>query len=234
MRGPHRGGLFAAFADIADPRGRMGRRHSLPAMLAGITCGILAGARSLTGITQWLHDQDAGFWHQLGFLRTPPCANGFRYLLLQLPAETLETAISCWVSGLVENESTDEHQPSLEAVAIDGKSLRGAMQQHGRSIHLLAALDHATGSVLKQLQMPPETNEHKTALKLLKGMVLKGRVITGDAIFCQRDLCQQIVDSGGDYLISVKDNQADLKSAIVADFEPGFPPRYRVTAPAAA
>jgi hypothetical protein len=231
MYGPPRGGLFVVFANIADPRGRMGRRHNLPAMLAGMTCGILAGARSLTGITQWIHDQEVSFWHQLGFLRKPPCANCFRDLLLALPAATLESAISQWVTGLVEST---ENNLFLQAIAIDGKTLRGAMQEHGRSIHLLAALDHATGSVLKQLQMPPETNEHKTALELLKSMVLKGKVITGDAMFCQRDVCEEIVDSGGDYLFTVKDNQPDLKSAIAADFEPGFSPRHRGQTPAAA
>ncbi len=225
------GDLVAVFASIADPRGRMGRRHNLPAMLAGLTCGILAGARSLTGITQWIHNQESSFWHQIGFLRTPPCANCFSDLLLKLPADVLESAISSWVVSLVEGRTDDA---SLQAVAIDGKTLRGAMQQHGRSIHLLAALDHTTGSVLKQLQMPPETNEHKTAMELLKGMVLKGKVITGDAMFCQRDLCQEIVGAGGDYLFTVKDNQPDLKSAIAADFTPGFSPRYRSQTPTAA
>ena len=72
--------------------------------------------------------------------------------------------------------------------------------------------------------MPPTTNEHKAALTLLKAVVLKGRLVTADAIFCQRDLCQQIVDDGGDYLLVVKDNQPELKAAIEAEFQPGFSP----------
>ena len=55
--------------------------------------------------------------------------------------------------------------------------------------------------------------EAKTAVDLLKTIVLKGRLVTGDAMFCQRELCQQIVDSGGDYLFVVKDNQPELKAA---------------------
>lgn len=227
---PPRGDLFAIFASIADPRGRMGRRHNLPAMLAGITCGILAGARSLSAITQWIHDQEPSFWHQLGFLRKPPCTNGFRFLLLKLPAEVLESAISQWATALVGKACKN----SLEPVAIDGKTLRGAMQQHGKAIHLLAALDHATGSVLKQLQMPPDTNEHKAAMAMLRSMVLKNKVVTGDAMFCQRDLCQQVGDAQGDYLFTVKDNQPGLKAAIEADFAPGFSPRYRSQTPTAA
>lgn len=230
MAGPPEGDLLAVFAGIVDPRGRSGRRHQMPAMLAGIVCGLLAGATSLSGVTQWIHNQEVSFWHQLGFLRKPPCTNGFRYLLLKIPAETLEQAISQWVTALVGKLNPS----SLQAVSIDGKTLRGAMQQHGRAVHLLAALDQATGSVLKQLQMPPDTNEHKAAMTMLKGMLLKGKVVTGDAMFCQRDLCQQVTDADGDYLFAVKDNQPDLKAAIEADFEPGFSPRYRSQTPAAA
>jgi predicted transposase YbfD/YdcC len=56
-----------------------------------------------------------------------------------------------------------------------------------------------------------KTNEHKAALELLKTIVLKNCVITGDAMFCQREICQQIIDSGGDYFVVVKDNQPNLQ-----------------------
>lgn len=62
-------------------------------------------------------------------------------------------------------------------------------------------------------------------------MVLKDRLVTGDAMFCQREICQQIVDSGGDFLFLVKDNQPELKAAIEAEFQPGFSPRHRAAAP---
>ena len=75
--------------------------------------------------------------------------------------------------------------------------------------------------------MPTTTNEAKTAVDILKTIILKGRLVTGDAMFCQRELCEQIVDSGGDYLFVVKDNQPELKAAIAADFQPGFSPRHR-------
>jgi len=77
-------------------------------------------------------------------------------------------------------------------------------------VHLLAAVDHKTGCVLSQCRVDVKTNEHKAALDLLKTMVLEGRVIVGDAMFCQRDLCEQIVDSGGDDFFPVKENQPTL------------------------
>jgi predicted transposase YbfD/YdcC len=75
---------------------------------------------------------------------------------------------------------------------------------------LLAAVDHKTGCVLRQCRVDQKTNEHKAALELLKAMVLEGRVIVGDAMFCQRDLCKQIVEDGGDYFFPVKENQPTL------------------------
>jgi predicted transposase YbfD/YdcC len=109
-------------------------------------------------------------------------------------------------------------------VAIDGKSARGSGTAIAPAVHLLAALDQHTGIVLAQARVPAETNEHKTALALLEAMVLRGRVVTGDAAFCQRDLCRQVVASGGHYLLKVDDNQPTLKADIMAAFGPAFSP----------
>ena len=76
----------------------------------------------------------------------------------------------------------------LQAVALDGKSLRGTFSEFGRAIHMLSVLDQHTNFTLRQLQVDYKTNEHKAAMVLLKSLILEGRVITGDAMFCQRDL----------------------------------------------
>lgn len=105
---------------------------------------------------------------------------------------------------------------------------------HERNVHLLALLDQTLGGVLSQQAVPPSTNEAKAALELLRTILLEGRLITGDAMFCQREVCQQIVDRGGDYLLVVQDNQPELKAAIAAEFQPGFSPHDRTPAPTSA
>ena len=85
-------------------------------------------------------------------------------------------------------------------------------------------LDQATGCTLSQTRVDEQTNEAKTALELLRGLVLKGRVVTGDAMFCQREVCQQVLDQGGHYFFVVKDNQPALKEAIAAEFTADFSP----------
>lgn len=221
MAAPAAGSLPALLAGIPDPRGRQGLRHDLAAMLAAIVCGVLTGARGCEAIAQWVRNQDAKFWHLLGFLRKPPCANTYRNLLARIPPESLEALIGEWIGQLIPDPPPNA---APAPVALDGKTLCGTLDRHGRSIHLLSLFDQQTGGVLRQLAMPPDTNEHKAALQLLKALVLKGRLITGDAIFCQRDLCQQVIDQGGDYFLTVKGNQPELKAAIEAEFQPGFSP----------
>ncbi|TWT81700.1 hypothetical protein CA13_31760 [Planctomycetes bacterium CA13] len=231
MTNPADGELLAILAAIPDPRGRKGRRHSLAAMLAATICGLLTGATGCTAIAQWIRNQEPSFWHAIGFGRKPPTANCYRSLLIDLPPETLENAISQWAQHrLGEKPTAEKHR----GVAIDGKTLCATLQPHGQSIHLLSLLEHASGGVLAQLKMNPKTNEHRTAMLLLKSLIVDGMVITGDAMFCQRKLCQQIIDSGGDYLITVKDNQPELNKTVKSDFNPGLSPLQRTSSPSAA
>jgi DDE_Tnp_1-associated/Transposase DDE domain len=216
------GNLLELLAQIPDPRGRQGRRHPLPAMLTAIVCAILTGARGYRAIAHWVRSQNATVWQWLGFHRKPPCANSFRNVLLALDPEILEAILRQWMANVVELPTSNEIRP----IAMDGKVLRNTLAAQQRNVHLLSLLDQATGGVLSQQAVPPTTNEAKTAVDLLKTMLLKGRLVTGDAMFCQRELCEEIVDSGGDYLFVVKDNQPELKAAIAADFQPGFSPRH--------
>ena len=195
-------------------------------MLTAIVCAILTGSRGYRAIAHWVRSQNATVWQGLGFHRKPPCANSFRNLLLALKPEVLETILRQWMATVLQLPASD----AIQSVAMDGKTLCNTLAAHQRNVHLLSLLDQATGGVLSQQAVPPTTNEAKTAVDILKTIILKGRLVTGDAMFCQRELCEQIVDSGGDYLFVVKDNQPELKAAIAADFQSGFSPRYRKSA----
>jgi len=147
----------------------------------------------------------------------------FRYLLMALSAMQFERVLREWIERFSAAAATRD---SLSPVSIDGKTLCGTLQPHCRAVHLLSALDHQTGCVLSQINVDHKTNEAKAALLLLKDLVLQGRVITGDAMFCQREICQEILDRGGHYLFVVKDNQPTLHREIQAAFvnEAAFSP----------
>lgn len=215
------GSLLARLQQVPDPRGAHGRRHTLSAMLATVICAVLCGARGYEAIAQWIHAQLPEVWYLLGYYRRPPSGGAFRYLLSKLDPAVLEQVLRAWIV-----EQTDITMGEPDALAIDGKTLCSTLAEHGRSIQLLCLFDNRTGCVLSQMQVPIETNEAKAALSLLRSLVLQGRVVTGDAMFAQPEICRAIIDSGGDYLIVIKDNQEDLRETIAADFLSGFSPRY--------
>lgn len=230
MQSAPAGNLLEYLGQIPDPRGRQGRRFPLSAMLATVVCAVLCGARGYAAMAQWIHAQDPAVWYLLGYFRRPPGATGLRKLLLRLSPEALEEALRKWVLAILgETEGAE-----LLITPLDGKSLGGTLEAHGRAIHLLSLLDQKTGCVLQQWAVPSETNEAKAALPVLRTLVLEGRVVTGDAMFCQKDVCQTILDSGGDYFVVVKDNQPTLQQDIAADFEPGFSPLQREATPSPA
>lgn len=224
------GSLLAFLAQIPDPRGRQGRRHPLVAMLAATVCALLQGARGYSAIAQWIHSQEATIWHLLGFTRKPPTLGAFRKLLMALAPEHLEQALVVWVTHCL---GQPESEAALRAVAIDGKTLCGTLRPHQRAIHLLSLLDHATGCTLSQTRVDEKTNEAKSALELLRSLVLRGRVVTGDAMFCQRDVCEEIIERQGHYFFVVKDNQPSLRETIAADFRAAFSPYQRTHSPVA-
>lgn len=215
MQSARAGSLMAYLAQVPDPRGRKGRRHSLPAMLTAVTCGILCGVRGWTGLAEWLHDLPVDFWHFMGFTRRPPKKDAFRDLLMRLEPEALETALRGWITVELQLAVGGD---GLPAISLDGKTLCATLRAFSRAVHLLAAVDHQTGYVLGQLRVDQKTNEHKAALELLTTLVLNGRVLVGDAMFCQREICEQVLDSGGDYFLPVKENQPGLLREIEHEF----------------
>lgn len=225
MQSSPAGDLLSELAQVPDPRGLKGRRHCLSAMLTAVVCAFLSGARGYGAIAQWLHLRDVDDWHWMGFTRKPPTRNCFRDLLTALNPVAFEAILTRWVHSLdgVDVEQLDE---DLQAVSLDGKALRGTISQHGRIVHLLSILDQQTGCVLSQSQVDDKTNEHKGALYFLKTIVLEGRVVVADAMFCHKDYCQRVRDGNGHYFVVVKENQPQLKRDIQSAFAEteGFSP----------
>ena len=216
-------GLLSFLATVPDPRSRHGRQHPLSAILAAVCCAILCGAKSYAAIGQWVQDQDITLMHRLGFTCRPPKAGGIRKVLIALNVKAFEQALMRWAETLLSRPIAVAPSPP-EAFALDGKSARGSFDGLQKAVHLLSLLAHQSGLTLAQTIVPnggeEKTNEHKAALRLLKDVVLQGRLVTGDAMFCQRDFCQQVIDAKGDYLVFVKDNQPTLLRDIQMVFAP--------------
>jgi len=207
--------LLEALADLPDPRSRHGLRHPLHALLALTVLAMLRGCKGPTAIAQFGRDHGAGLAHALGFRRgKTPAPSCFSDLFSRLDATAFEATLSRWVAARLPPADEADPQP----VSLDGKTLRGSRDGAAPGQHLVAAYAHEHQAVLAQIRVDAKTNEHKAALELLGILPVKGRVILGDALFCQRDLCAQIVAQGGDYLFTVKGNQLGLEKDIAAGF----------------
>ncbi len=213
--------LLSFLAEVPDPRSRHGRRHPLTAILALVCCAIMSGAKSYAAIGQWGQDQDIALMHRLGFTRTPPKSGGIRKVLIALDKTRFEEALTRWAEA---RRGQPVASAPLEPLALDGKSVRGSFDGLETAVHLLSVVAHESGLTLAQSAVPngaeEKTNEHKTAVPFLTRIDLERRVVTGDAIFCQRDLSQQIVAAQGHFLWFVKENQPTLHRDIEAAFAP--------------
>jgi hypothetical protein len=230
------GNLLSFLATVPDPRSRRGRRHPLPALLAAVCLALLCGAKSYAAIAQWAADQDLALMHRLGFTRRPPKLGGIRKVLMALDVAAFEAALNRWAEALLGRPVAAGGDPPA-AFALDGKSARGSFDGLEKAVHLLSLVAQESGLTLAQAAVPnggrDKTNEHKAALRLLEGLALEGRLITGDAIFCQRDFCQQVIDARGDYLVFVKENQPTLLHDIEAAFAPEMTGAFSPAAAAA-
>jgi hypothetical protein len=110
-------------------------------------------------------------------------------------------------------------------IAIDGKTMRASKDRDGKAVHVLSAFCGGLQKVLGHAASRGKGLEIPDALKLLEQLDLTGKIVTGDAMFCQKSITAKIVERGGDYLLPVKDNQKNLRADIETAFnEPVFPP----------
>jgi hypothetical protein len=202
--------LLELLATVPDPRGTQGKVHPLAAILGLVAVAVLAGCQGLEAIAQFGRDHGPALAWALGFRRgKTPAKSTFSEVLRLVDPQAVEAAVRAWAAGRTQ---------AADAVALDGKVLRGSAATDRAGLHLLTAFAPATAAVLGQQPVPATTTEYKVALELLGVLPLAGKVVTADAMFCQTKVCQTIRKQGGDYLLIVKDNQAELHTTIAATF----------------
>src|SRR5215475_1443565 len=219
--------LIEVLAEIPDFRSHHGRRHPLGAILALACSAMLCGYRSYTAIAEWGRHYGASLVQALGFTHRSPCAATLHTVLRRVDREVVEAKLGAWAEGLLgEAPRTEEIE---EAIAIDGKTLRGSKKQGAPGAHLLSALAHRVGLTLAQQAVDDKTNEIPVVLDLLQHLVLEGRIVPMDAVLTQRQIAQHIVDARGNYVILVKENQPQLLEDMQTVF--ALPPSTTVVDP---
>jgi hypothetical protein len=168
---------------VPDPRSRRGRRHTLTSLLLAAAAAVLAGARSFAAIGEWVADAPRVL-AALGTRRDPlagvfepPDEATIRRLLERVDAAALDAAVGAWLATQLH---ADGQQPrpgrrARRAIAVDGKAVRGTRHASGagQAMHLLAAADQKTGTVLAQAEVDGKTNEITAFAPLLEPLDLQ-------------------------------------------------------------
>ena len=234
-------GLLECLAAVPDPRSPRGVRHQLVYLLALAAAAVLSGAGSLVAVGEWAADAPNGVLLALGGRMDPlagrcpvPDEATIRRVFARIDADALDRAVGRWLGARRREPETPrgpgaKRQRRLRAIAVDGKSLRGAARANGRKVHLLAALDPVGGLVLAQVDVVEKTNEITCFTALLDDVAdLAGVVVTGDALHTQRAHARYLLGRGAHYLVIVKRNQKSLYRQLKALPWRDVPPNERV------
>ncbi len=225
---PH--SLYCAFEQVPDGRKAKGKRYPLPLLLTLLLLGKLAGETTVSGIIDWLHERQDWLRVQLDWPKRFPVQSTYSEALAVCDAEHIVSIVAHVIlKARAVQECGDEpsrlqahkQQERLTHVAVDGKLLRGTLghRKDGQpSVHLLGFYDCQSGIVLAHRAVASKENE-MSAAALLHPALVKGRIISTDAMHTQKKWCTGVHCSQGYYLCIVKENQPTLAQDIRDFFE---------------
>ena len=193
------------FAGLRDPRREHGRLHRLWDIVALTICAVVSGADSWVEVELYGHRKRP--WLET-FLELPhgiPSHDTLGRVFALLDPAAFQDCFLAWVRALAEATSG-------RLIAIDGKTLRHSFDAAGGqgALHLVSAWAAENHLALGQRAVDGHSNEITAIPELLKILDLEGAVVTLDAMGCQRAIAAQIHDAGGDYVLTLKENQGTL------------------------
>ena len=212
MKSPLLSGMESHFEAVREPRQYGKIEHPLLNIIFMTICGVLCGADDWVAITEFGEAQKGWLSNYLDLTKGIPSHDTFGRTFALIDREEFQQGFLNWmghVSQLVEG-----------VVAVDGKQLR---RSHNKgmgkeAIHMVSAWATANGLVLGQRKVAEKSNEITAIPPLLAALDLTDCIVTIDAMGCQREIAQQIVDQAGDYVLSLKGNQGQLHEDVAEMF----------------
>lgn len=206
--------LLDHFASLTDPRMDRTKRHCLIDILVIAICAVICGADGWTEIEAYGQEKEP--WLK-GFLDLPngiPSHDTFARVFARLDPQEFQQCFVNWIEAL-------RDLTAGQVIAIDGKTLRHSFDRaSGRAaIHMVSAWASANHLVLGQVKVDDKSNEITAIPKLLGMLDVSDCVVTVDAMGCQKQIAEQIVDQGGDYVLALKGNQGTLEQEVELFFE---------------
>lgn len=216
--------ILQHFSTITDPRIDRQKKHDLQDIFFITLCAVICGADNWVAVEQFGKAKESWFTEQLGLVNGIPSHDTFGDVFAAIDTEQFSTCFSSWVADL--SSLSDG-----EVIAIDGKTLRRSVDKASRkaAIHMVSAWAEQNSLVLGQEKVSDKSNEITAIPKLLERLDIAGAVVTLDAMGCQRQIAQQIIDQGGDYVLSLKGNQGSLHDDIKTFFRSHLSPDAAVS-----
>lgn len=212
--------FLTAFQGVPDPRAE-NVRHDLAELLIIAFLAILCGARHCSEMSAFGRAKSKFLKRFLKLKYGIPSHDTFSTVFRMLDPKALDAAFAGLTANLV---------AALAAggvISVDGKSLRGAYDKGGKSQPKMMVSAYASGLRLTLATVAAKNgNEVDAALEVLGLIDLKGKIVTGDALHCNRRMVETIIAKGGDYCLALKANQESLLSdarAELGKIKPGHP-----------
>lgn len=214
--------LVERLETIADPR-RQGEnlKHGLVDIIVLGFCGVLAGCDDFVEMAEWATFNEVFFRSFLELPHGIPAHDTFTRVFAMLKPEALQEVLLPW---LLERRGLPG-----DWIHVDGKTLRQTRRTTPKlkALHVVSAWAGQTGITLGQVAVAAKSNEITAMPQLLELLDLRDKIVTTDAMGCQKAIAETIVAGGGDYILAVKDNQLTLHAEIQAAFATAATPPAR-------
>lgn len=208
------GCIQSHFAALNDPRKAMNQEHLLGDIVVIAICAVICGADDWVAVADFGKAKAEWFQRFLVLPNGIPAHDTFWRVFRLLDAEAFQSCFLRWIQAVA--QVTDG-----QIVAIDGKKVRRSDDKAlGRNaIHMVSAWASANGLALGQRKVDEKSNEITAIPELLKVLELSGCIVTIDAMGCQTEIAQTIVDQNAEYLLALKENQGNLYADVALLFE---------------
>jgi predicted transposase YbfD/YdcC len=208
------GGIVKHFEGLPDPRTGNAKQHIFLEILILAICAVICGADGWSDVELFAKNKKA--WLET-FLKLPkgiPSHDTFGRVFAQIQPEEFQKRFIEWVQAI-------EQLTAGQVIAIDGKQLRRSHDQGAgkAAIYMVNAWATQNQLILGQTKVADKSNEITAIPELLRLLEINGCIVTIDAIGTQTEIAQTIIEGGGDYLLSVKENQGHLYEDIQYLFE---------------
>jgi predicted transposase YbfD/YdcC len=214
--------LVERLETIIDPRRQCANlKHPLVDLIIVGFCGVLGGCEDFVEIAAWAQGNEEFFRSFLALPHGIPSHDTFTRVFALLKPTTLQEVLLPW---LLERRGLPG-----DWIQVDGKTLRQTRRTTPKlkALHVVSAWAGQTGMTLGQVAVDAKSNEITAMPELLKLLDLREKIVTTDAMGCQKAIAETIVAGGGDYILAVKDNQPTLHAEIKAAFATAAPPPAR-------